>query len=76
MSDVNFIQVIEELDEYVLGVVESETVKVSVGKQSKKFYGIKIVGGTKIRTIWFSDIERMKQIIDKMGGQNVRQKAS
>jgi len=66
----NFIQVVEDLNEVLLGATENETVYLYLGKQSKKLYGFKIVpnGGEKIKTIWLSDIERMKQIIDQMTG--------
>ncbi len=36
---------------------------------SKKLYGIKIVRGKERRDIWFSDIDRVAQIISQMGGQ-------
>ncbi len=77
MSEVNFIQKIEDLDEVLLHGFDNELFKYEnvdiygyFGKTSKKLYGLKIMfsDGTK-RDIWFSDIDRINQIIKRMVGE-------
>ena len=75
MPEVNFIQKIEDLDEILLHEYEwdeyklNEDISVFIGRDSKKLYGIKVVyANGKKRDIWFSDLDRMAQILDRMKG--------
>jgi hypothetical protein len=72
-AQVNFIQKIEDVDEILLieenAYCIDEDISVWIGRDSKKLYGIKIVKGNTKRDIWFSDIDRIGQIIDKMQGR-------
>ena len=69
MADANFIQVIENLDEVFFGATESESICAFIGEKSKKIKGIKICSVGKVRKIWFSDIDRLEQIVKEMKGE-------
>lgn len=73
LNGVHFIQKIEDLDEFPLrpigdNVPLDEDISVYIGRNSKKLFGLKIVGVNGRRDIWFTDVERIKQIVDRMLG--------
>jgi hypothetical protein len=61
------IQVIEKLDEFLLGATETETVYMYRGEESKNLHGFKVVfKDGKIRKIFFGDIDNIKKLIGMM----------
>jgi len=64
-------QVIEELEEKHLGVVSEFMIYAIVGKTSKELKGIviKSIGSSKVRTIYFHDIDKMTKILSDMTGE-------
>ena len=75
MSGAMFMQVVEEIDDYLLHGfddellgMESVDIYALFGRRSKELHGFKIVKGDKIRHIYFHDIDRIGQIIKDMKG--------
>ena len=68
MSNQNFIQVVEELDEVLLGSVGIHTVYAWVGKRTKKLRGFKVVSVDGVRKISFGDIDNLENIVREMKG--------
>ena len=73
LNGVHFIQKVEDLDEFPLRPIADNVpldadISVFIGRTTKKFYGLKIMKGNQRQDIWFSDVERIKQIIDRMLG--------
>ena len=66
MSEINFIQVIEEIDEIFLGTQRQDSMWVLVGSKSRKLLGFKVVSTEKTRNIYFHDIDQMKKTMEKM----------
>jgi hypothetical protein len=62
------LQIIEEVEVRYLTTIECELIYALVGKKTKKLLGFKIKNTTdgKIRQVHFSDIARMKQILEEM----------
>lgn len=70
MTTSMFMQVIEEVEERFIGIGTDcgEFIYVFIGKSSKKLLGFRVKGkdGKVVRTINFSDIDRMKKILESM----------
>lgn len=76
MNEAMFMQVIEEIDDYLLHGFDDELLAMEnvdiyalFGRRSKELHGFKIVKDDKIRHIYFHDIDRMEQIIKDMQGK-------
>jgi len=76
------LQVIEEIEDIEIGTVNSGidqvgtmkedfVVYAQLGKRTRTFYGLIIKSNSSIKKIWFRDIDRMKKILEKMGGDKL-----
>jgi len=63
------LQVVENINELFIGVAGGESICALIGEKSGKLIGIKVTTQGKVRLIYFPDIDRMKQILDSMGGE-------
>ena len=74
MSGVNFLQVVEYIDEKLATVIGDEYVYVLVGRSSGKLLGLMVtkggVKGENTRHIYFHDIDNMKRIVEMMEGKD------
>ncbi len=66
MSEANFIQKVDDIDEIFLAGWGKYVIYAETGRVTKQLFGLKIVCEGKVRKIWLSDLDRIKQIGDHL----------
>lgn len=67
MTEINFLQVIDSIEEKFLDEIDGERIFASVGKNTKRLFGLKIYTKEgKIRNISFGEIDGLKKTIERM----------